>query len=31
VKQQLGIKLEKQRRPEPGLVIDHIEQKPTDN
>jgi uncharacterized protein (TIGR03435 family) len=31
VKQQIGLKLEKQRRPETGLVIDHIEQKPTDN
>ena len=28
---QLGVKLEKQRRPSPVLVIDHIEQKPTDN
>jgi uncharacterized protein (TIGR03435 family) len=28
---QLGVKLEKQKRPSPVLVIDHIEQKPTDN
>jgi uncharacterized protein (TIGR03435 family) len=28
---QLGVKLEKQRRPSPVLVIDHIEEKPTDN
>lgn len=31
VRQQLGIKLEKVRRPEPALVIDHIADKPTDN
>jgi uncharacterized protein (TIGR03435 family) len=28
---QLGLKLEKQRRPVPTLVIDHMEEKPTDN
>ena len=28
---QLGVKLEKTRRPSPVLVIDHIEEKPTDN
>src|SRR5437879_6949806 len=28
---QLGLKLEVQKRPTPVLVIDHIEQKPTDN
>jgi uncharacterized protein (TIGR03435 family) len=28
---QLGLKLEMQRRPEPVFVIDHIEEKPTDN
>jgi uncharacterized protein (TIGR03435 family) len=28
---QIGIKLEKQKRPIPMLVIDHIEEKPTDN
>jgi hypothetical protein len=31
IEKQLGLKLEKQKRPEPVLVIDHIEQKPTDN
>jgi uncharacterized protein (TIGR03435 family) len=31
VSQQLGLKLEKQRRPVPVLVIDHIEEKPTEN
>jgi uncharacterized protein (TIGR03435 family) len=31
VRQQLGVKLEKVRRPEPALVIDHIEDKPLDN
>jgi uncharacterized protein (TIGR03435 family) len=30
INKQLGLKLEKERRPEPMLVIDHIE-KPTDN
>ena len=28
---QLGLKLEMQKRPMPVLVIDHVEQKPTDN
>ena len=28
---QLGLKLESQKRPKPALVIDRIEQKPTDN
>jgi uncharacterized protein (TIGR03435 family) len=28
---QLGLKLELQKRPIPVLVVDHIEQKPTDN
>jgi uncharacterized protein (TIGR03435 family) len=28
---QLGLKLEKHQRPEPVLVIDHIEEKPTEN
>ena len=31
VKNQLGLKLEKQKRIEPVLVIDHIEQQPTAN
>ncbi len=31
VSKQLGLKLEKQKRPVPILVIDHIEEKPTDN
>ena len=31
VSRQLGLKLEKQKRPVPILVIDHIEEKPTDN
>jgi uncharacterized protein (TIGR03435 family) len=31
VSRQLGLKLEKQRRPAPVLVIDHIEEKPTEN
>jgi uncharacterized protein (TIGR03435 family) len=31
INKQLGLKLEKQRRPEPALVIDHIDDKPTDN
>jgi uncharacterized protein (TIGR03435 family) len=29
--EKLGLKLEKQNRPVPMLVIDHIERKPTDN
>ena len=28
---QLGVKLIKEKRPSPVLVIDHIEEKPTDN
>ena len=28
---QLGLKLEMQKRPMPVIVIDHIEEKPTDN
>jgi len=31
VSRQLGLRLEKQKRPLPVLVIDHIEEKPTDN
>jgi uncharacterized protein (TIGR03435 family) len=31
IEKQLGLKLEMQKRPLPVLVIDHIEQKPTDN
>jgi uncharacterized protein (TIGR03435 family) len=31
VSKQLGLKLEKERRPVPVLVIDHIEEKPTEN
>jgi len=31
VEKQLGLKLEMQKRPMPVIVIDHIEQKPTDN
>jgi uncharacterized protein (TIGR03435 family) len=31
VSKQLGLKLEKQRRPVQVLVIDHIEEKPTEN
>jgi uncharacterized protein (TIGR03435 family) len=31
MEKQLGLKLEKHQRPEPVLVIDHIEEKPTDN
>jgi len=31
INKQLGLKLEKQRRPEPALVIDHIDDKPTEN
>ena len=31
VNKQLGLKLEKEKRPVPVLVIDHIEEKPTDN
>jgi uncharacterized protein (TIGR03435 family) len=31
VSKQMGLKLEKQRRPAPVLVIDHIEETPTEN
>jgi uncharacterized protein (TIGR03435 family) len=31
VGKQFRLKLEKQRRPAPVLVIDHIEEKPTEN
>jgi uncharacterized protein (TIGR03435 family) len=31
VNKQLGLKLEKQKRPLPVLVIDHIDEKPTEN
>jgi len=31
VEKQLGLKLEKQKRPMQVFVIDHLEQKPTDN
>jgi uncharacterized protein (TIGR03435 family) len=31
IEKQLGLKLEKHIRPEPVLVIDHMEEKPTDN
>ncbi len=31
LEKQLGLKLEKHQRPEPVFVIDHIEEKPTDN
>ena len=31
VNKQLGLKLEKEKRPVPVLVIDHIEEKPTEN
>jgi len=31
VEKQLGLKLEVQKRPYPVFVIDHIEEKPTDN
>lgn len=31
IRQQLGLKLEMRKRPMPVLVIDHIEEKPTDN
>lgn len=31
MEKQLGLKLEKHKRPEPVFVIDHIEEKPTDN
>jgi uncharacterized protein (TIGR03435 family) len=28
---KLGLKLEKEKRPSPVLVIDHLDEKPTDN
>jgi uncharacterized protein (TIGR03435 family) len=31
LEKELGLKLEKQRRPMPVVAIDHIEQRPTDN
>jgi uncharacterized protein (TIGR03435 family) len=31
ISKQLGLKLEMQKRPTPVLVIDHVEEKPTDN
>ena len=31
MEKQIGIKMEIQKRPMPVLVIDHIDQKPTDN
>ncbi len=31
IEKQLGLKLEMHKRPEPVLVIDHIEEKPTEN
>ena len=31
ISKQLGLKLDRQKRPMPVLVIDHAEQKPTDN
>jgi uncharacterized protein (TIGR03435 family) len=31
MEKQLGLKLEKHKRPEPVFVIDHLEEKPTDN
>lgn len=31
VDKQLGLKLEMQKRPVPVIVVDHLEQKPTDN
>ena len=31
LEKQLGLKLEKQKRNMPVIVIDHIEQKPTEN
>jgi uncharacterized protein (TIGR03435 family) len=31
INKQLGVKLEKQTRPISVLVIDHVEQKPTEN
>ena len=31
VSRQLGLKLEKQKRPQPVLVIEHIDETPTEN
>jgi uncharacterized protein (TIGR03435 family) len=31
IDKQLGLKMEKQKRPMPVMMIDHIEQKPTEN
>jgi uncharacterized protein (TIGR03435 family) len=31
LEKELGLKLETQKRPMPVLIIDHVEQKPTDN
>ncbi|MDE3195065.1 MAG: TIGR03435 family protein, partial [Acidobacteriota bacterium] len=31
IDKQLGLKLEKRQHPMPVLVIDHVEEKPTDN
>ncbi|MEO8097764.1 MAG: TIGR03435 family protein [Acidobacteriota bacterium] len=31
VNQQLGLKLELRKRPMPVLVVDHIDEKPTEN
>jgi uncharacterized protein (TIGR03435 family) len=31
MEKQIGIKMEIQKRPVPVLVVDHVEQKPTDN
>ena len=31
IERQLGLKLEMQKRPMPVTVIDHLEEKPTDN
>ena len=31
LEKQLGLKLEKQKRNAPVIVIDHLEQKPTEN
>jgi uncharacterized protein (TIGR03435 family) len=31
VNRQLGLELEKEKRPQPVLVIDHIEETPTEN
>ena len=31
IEKQLGLKLETHKRPEPVLVVDHMEEKPTEN